>query len=1407
MNRWWKHFLFVLLLVVFGGCAGSCSGCEGCGITPLPGGFPANERIENAIGVRVTQGGLEFVGDNLAAVAPSLLGDSTSGSAGVITFEVPTSSQSVGGILNLTICPNGPNAGASPPECLVEADLGQANITLTTQAPSNLTASGTLAIRLAKLPLDAGFLGSSSVVLTNGGSCSNLAFANVRFDADVSIETDVDPAHGSRKGMSRLRVNAVNINQDDIKNAIGGCGGFVGTILNLLKDLLAPMLIDPLIGELTGTIEQQLCVAQDPAAGVSCPAGTFPDAGGTCRFCTPDGQGQCPDTAECVTMALGVDGKLDLSSALAGISPGAKGGFDFVAAVGGEGARPETAACNGRPCAYGDLDPVGGGITLSLVGGVIPSPTSSCVPLAVVEKPTGIPVPDEIRANTVSGWTGDGPHVGISVNERYLNYLMAGLYNSGALCLGLGGDALGSASSLLNSKTVGALFGSFNDLGRQKTAQPLAVVLRPQKPPVVTIGGGTDPDTDPLLKVELPQLEIDFYVFASDRFLRAMTAVFDITAPVNLDVTASGELAPVVGTLGIANPSVKNNQLIREDPATVATGLADLLASQLGSAIGGAIPPINLNDLTASVGLSLVIPPSQPGTGSPGLRKLEKDSDRFLGIFAALGTAAGTPRAIGVETQTTAEVFGKQVDPAGLLLTTATRENRPRVTLRATSSLASGAEPVEYQLRLDGGLWRAWTTSSDLTVSDASLMLQAVHTVEIRSRVVGRPWTADPTPARVAVRIDATPPRITLDRRAQGGLLPLSVDDVVSAPEAIQVRWRHDSGAWTEWVSAASAPGVPTADAEIVSVEARDEEGNVATTRQALVRGRGDKSLAGESSCSCSVPGATSSTAGGSWLAALLVGAIGLLSRGRRRRGMRAPAVYGAMAAMAAGSTFVGCSCSDDSETGKTAATGGASGASGAGGAGGEGAHVGCPDDTGNCETLTPGLVGSYTSAAVAPDGTVWVAGYNDIGFGDFQGFLTPYLWGDLVVGTVQGGKVAWKHVDGVPTEPEPDPYAVDVRGWRGGFVDPGDDVGLWTSLAVDATAVHVSYFDVTHKALKYARSTDAGATWSIHTVQGKAQAELGRYSKLLLVDGKPVIAYQFLEGPSAAGSAQSGVRVARAANASPGAESDWAFSDAYTDTATPCRASLCATGTSCDSEAGACVASATGCDPGCESGSKCLDVGGAPTCRVVAAKDPVEAYVDAAGLYIAAAPTAGGLGLVFYDRIHGNLYAVREEGGAWQPPLLVDGQDDSTNPAVDTGDVGIGASLFIDGTGAWHIAYADGFDEVLMYARLGGGTTLEGRQEVDLGAAGGVQSVVGDDTAIRVAASGEVQIAYQDATLGALKWATGTPNAWSARALTVDGVAGHFNTILDVGGAPQIVTWWRKAQPSTLGDVTLVTP
>ena len=115
-------------------------------------------------------------------------------------------------------------------------------------------------------------------------------------------------------------------------------------------------------------------------------------------------------------------------------------------------------------------------------------------------------------------------------------------------------------------------------------------------------------------------------------------------------------------------------------------------------------------------------------------------------------------------------------------------------------------------------------------------------------------------------------------------------------------------------------------------------------------------------------------------------------------------------------------------------------------------------------------------------------------------------FYGDLVTGAWDPAatSVDWEIVDGAPTMP----VSGDPNGWRGGVSAPGDDVGLWTSVAEAGETIHVAYHDRTNGALKLA-SGGPGA-WNVQVVDDTGFA--GRYASLLTDGGNLITDGPFAE-------------------------------------------------------------------------------------------------------------------------------------------------------------------------------------------------------------------------------------------------------------------------------------------------------
>ncbi len=1366
-------------------------------MTPLPQGFPVKDRIENAASVRLTKAGLEFMNDNLSSLIGQFGGDLLKD--GVFVQEIPKSETNVslGVNIPITICPQGSDPNGKPHRCVIEADIKTSTdpanpnrLKLKTAAPNLIKLGGNLKTKAELINLSAKLIGIDAPIQVSigkgkNGDCSSSNFTDVPVDVDVAIVTDTNQAHGARTGLSRVKISKfdLNIPEGDV-HICGKCDtpivcnvwdGVIGFAGGLAKGLL----IDQLKGPLQDQIDSALCIKGDPNVSPPCPVGSSPkdpkDPGSTCVF--------DDNKDECASFALGTEGTINLGGALSSFSPTTTGGLDFLFGVGGLSPNPNN---GGLP--LGDLNPINEGASLALSGGANANPLSKCVNPAVLQKPTNIPTPQLLLGNDVPGWPSDipPPHFGLALSEAFVNYAMGGIYNSGLLCLQIGTDQVAQ----LNASALGLLIPSFKTLPLQKQNAPVGLVMKPTNPPTVKVGTGADPKKDPTLGIDLKGLGIDFYVWSSDRYIRAFSASFDLGVPVNLSVSKEG-LTPQISDLAISGMKITNSELLSESPAKIAGGLEGLLGAAVGQALGGGLSPIDLSSALASLGFTLNIPESVDGGESPGIRKVTEGSHNFLGIFASLGIAGAQPQAYKLPPQaskTSARITDRKIDPAGLRITTASRSNAPTLLVSASSSLAG--QKIQYSYRVDKGFWRPWTSADQLVIRDDMLQIQGKHTIYIKSRVQGQPLTEDPEPIAIPVTLDVEPPRVQL-RRDGDALAVRAVDDVADDAE-LKVRHAIDQGAFTDWEPYHEGIRIPR-QGNKVTVEVKDGEENITTISQAL-RGKVDETgKASSDGCGCSVPGQSST---GSWqLCALGVAGVLTLLRSRRRRLRRLREVAAGVTVMAVAGSWSGCSCSDDgANTDQIAPAGGS------GGEGGGGPTNPCNPDDG-CETLQPGLIGSYTSAAAASDGTLWIAGYNE---GDLN---EGYPYGDLVVGKYSAEKnaVEWQTVDGTNPDEEVDPTAYNTEGWRGGKVDPGPDVGLWTSIAVgEGDKPMVAYHDVTNGALKFA-SFD-GEKWSSYTVQQKdKKSQIGRYAKMVLVGGKPVIAYMFYE-PGQGGFASSGVRVARGKTAVPAAPGDWAFEDAFVNAQTPCRASLCEGNNKCNLASGKCEAVVDGCDK-CGSDSACFAGDGGPKCQDIATAAKPEAYLNATGLYVAAAllPSKSDIGLAFYDRIRGNVWVARKEG-AWAAKLA-DGQN-GDNPGTDTGDMGIGLSLAIDDKGDWHLAYVSGLDETLRYLALPGGAPGPASTVVDYGGPPNVnepsadKNLVGDDSSIRVA-GGKITIAYQNATGGKLRVATSSDGkVWSRTEVQQNGkFAGYFSQ--QVGG--KLINFWRAGGTKIEGDVAVL--
>jgi MYXO-CTERM domain-containing protein len=436
----------------------------------------------------------------------------------------------------------------------------------------------------------------------------------------------------------------------------------------------------------------------------------------------------------------------------------------------------------------------------------------------------------------------------------------------------------------------------------------------------------------------------------------------------------------------------------------------------------------------------------------------------------------------------------------------------------------------------------------------------------------------------------------------------------------------------------------------------------------------------GSGGCDCRVGG----DGAGPGTIALLIAAV--LFGLRRRRAW--PVALCLAAALAAS----GCSCGGDTE---------------------------CNGPEGSCmEGEVPrGPTGRWNSLDVSADRLV-AAAYEE-------------TYGDLVLVEMNGdGDLEYQVVDGIPqgTLPTYD------GGYRDGVVEPGPNVGAYTSIALRDGRALIAYHDLDDRRLKLARETGDG--WQIGIVDHDpiGPAVIGQYASLQIgTDGRPAIAYMAVGLDDGSGGRLAQLRYAQASGNDPSQPSDWAV-EIIDEVLISC-AGLCGDGNACievdDGER--CRAPSSDCPEECGEEAAC--VGG--TCAALVEDPGAYDLPGGVGLFASHLLLPDGRPVVvYYDRARGDL-VLAEMNSGWQLH------------AVDAGageDTGFWADALVDESGTVQIAYQDAIGDRVLYTTWSDGTA--GAIElVDDGVRAGETRThpVGASATIFIDAGGTLAIAYQD--------------------------------------------------------------
>lgn len=1196
-------------------------------------------------------------------------------------------------------CTNNNGAGCNP-ACKV-------NVALNSLVPV-VTDQQTLNIRISTRVNTT--IGIDGKIVGVGFSC-NLGVQSDNLNGDLDIRLDTDPATGNLN-VHLARINSFRLNLD-----FSGCGP-LSSIGDFASDFLDSFIGQFIIRALTPAINDLL-------------------------------QSILPDS-------LGIEGMLDVGQLVESLSPGTEALMEARLVTGGYANLVRGGLSLGVITGLNaDEDPATRGPMLTsephLCAPPLPAPDFSAAP-ALLPKTTRGTYSLGVAAE-FDGTPDPQTDLAMGVSETTLDLAGHHAVTSGMMCLGVGTRSVAQ----LNLGTIGLLVPSLAQLGSDAGNDPVLLVTRPQRALDFTIGDNTL--ASPALTIGISHLEVDFYAFLYERYVRAFTMDVSLNVGVNLEFEQLPGGATVIkpALVGISSGNVAvtvlNSQFVAEAPdrlEAVLPSVFDLVTPLLGNIPAIPVPSFasftldNLSIQRVATSQDEFLALSGSLTPSMLMRSIAERSPLMASAVRALDAGAqhaftGAPRSTGraklarVTTPEPAQVRSALArDPSGAL---------PEVVFDVDRVDAAGRE-LEWSYNLNGDMWRAYTSAAPLVIRDRAFAWQGAYTIGLKSRVKGNYRTVSAETVHEVV-IDSVGPRVFDEKAAwDGDTYTAPIWDIVAGRkvqyalgkpggDGPESAWRDGSVAVSRDELAAFAVGGE------VAVYAKDQLGNQTIALLAPFHGQ-----PGESGCNCSTGGGPSSSG---IAIALLVGAALVVPRRRRRsrRFGRHARQFGLWLGVSVVMSLVpGCSCGE---------------------AGGKSCEVVadcgtdfCPDGQvafcidNQCicsDDIPPGTVGPYSDVAVGPDGSTWVSAY-------------AQSYGDLVVARVEPGRVpseAWEWVDGVPDGP----VVVENAKHRGGIAENGEDAGMYTSIAVapDGTPM-VTYFERETGSLRFAVKRADG--WHKHVIEqgttelGQSGALVGMYTSITLRtdDGRPGVAY--LAHVADANGRRAEVRFAAAQVPVPTSAGDWQFW--VVDTAP-------------------------------------LPDG-----------DGIYPLPEGLGLFIDAARLRGNQApvVVYYDRANGDLKLSKfdVELGQFGAPRVLDGAGNV--------DAGWAPSVAIGADDTVHVAYVGATGDDLKYVTDAPsaavekvddgyrivGTTVDGLPKPEF-------HFVGDDASLVMANNGTVpMIAYQDATTQELLLATrqldGTWTRISIAGATVPWPGGYgFFTANAVTQLEIVMSTWVIDQPA----------
>jgi hypothetical protein len=787
-----SRFRLLVVCLLWAACSGggSCGGCS-C-LTPLPNGYQGT-RLEGSMGTRVTQAGFDFINTNYATLLPS---------AGVTNpMAVPVACTGISFGSSGHFCDQNRNDQCDPGEgCNVSVNIMSLRIEPNDGGTNTgvLNASASLQIKTGDM-----WVRTCAQEVCVFGACACLCrltcaanFDSTRagapeeqFSADVNFS--IDATYGKLLAFNVVNINGINtLDSNDLNiNTSGFCSALACGFLDIgfIKTYVVDSFVKP-------ALQTQITSAVDGARCRSCGTGqpACPGAS-TCQ------SGRCVDPGgSCVPTLMGVEGRLDLSTALAGMGAPPGRAINVLAAAGG------TVSSQ-----------AGSNFTVGLIGGAQPEKIDPCVPALPALPVATIPSPD---------WDAGAPgyHVGIAVAGRFLNEAGWAAEQAGGLCLA----PTHADISFLETGLLGIPMPSLGLIAnRDGHTAPMMLVMRPHTAPSFVLGSGavdpvTHQPTDPLITMTLKNLSLDFYAQIDDRYARVFTLETDVVLPLSLTPKGCTQLVPAVGDLTklITVNSVSNNDILAEDDA-VLKGLVGVALQVAGPSLTNALGGLTLPTLG---GFQLEV------NDVKGITPQTGGGFAHIGLFATLlqpGATCPVPK------------FKAKLSGVELKVPSGKQWREAKGDLQAeawvTVDPASVPAGAELSWRVDGSLWSnfALREGDRLHVVAPLLMLQGTHVIEVRAREREQLWAVT-DPVQVSVVVDTEAPGAVFQRTPSGTLAVVAHDAVT--PEAeLEMAVRVGAGAFSAFgplreVSADEAE-------QGIEVQVRDRVGNVATLRSGPV--------------------------------------------------------------------------------------------------------------------------------------------------------------------------------------------------------------------------------------------------------------------------------------------------------------------------------------------------------------------------------------------------------------------------------------------------------------------------------------------------------------------------------------------------------------------------------------------